>query len=74
MEICTFFTFSHVHQTCFAYNFFGALFQNLFNGFEISMKFCVFYTYLMFFKCSNFEAKCAKNSAKNKKNLLIKCV
>ncbi len=25
-EICTFFTFTHVRQTCFAYNFFGAFF------------------------------------------------
>ncbi len=25
-EICTFSTFTHVRQTCFAYNFFGAFF------------------------------------------------
>jgi hypothetical protein len=42
MEICTFSTFTHVRQTCFAYNFFGAFFKNLFNGFEINMKFCAF--------------------------------
>ena len=30
--------FRHV----FANNFFGAFFQNFFNGFEISVKFCVF--------------------------------
>jgi hypothetical protein len=41
-EICTFSTFTHVHQTCLAYNFFWCLFYNFFNGFEISMKFCVF--------------------------------
>jgi hypothetical protein len=41
-EKCTFFTYTHVRQTCFAYNFFGAFFRNFFNGFEISVKFCVF--------------------------------
>jgi hypothetical protein len=41
-EICTFFTFTHVRQTCFAYNFLCAFFKNFFNRFEISMKFCVF--------------------------------
>jgi hypothetical protein len=30
---------THVRQTCFAYNFFGAFFNNFFNGFEISVKF-----------------------------------
>ncbi len=30
--------FRHVFNN----NFFGAFFQNFFNGFEISMKFCVF--------------------------------
>jgi hypothetical protein len=29
-EICIFFTFTHVRQTCFAYNFFGAFFLQLF--------------------------------------------
>jgi hypothetical protein len=39
-EICTFSTFTHVRQTCFAYNFFGAFGANkFFYGFEISMKF-----------------------------------
>ncbi len=38
-EKCTFFTFNHVRQTCFAYNFF----HNFFNGFEISVKICVFW-------------------------------
>ncbi len=41
-EICTFSTFTHVRQTCFAHNFFGAFLKNFFKGFEISMKFCVF--------------------------------
>jgi hypothetical protein len=34
-EKCTFFTFTHVRQTYFAYYFFGAFFHNFFNGFEI---------------------------------------
>ncbi len=37
--------FSHfysVRQTCYAYNFFGAFLKNFFNGFEISIKFCIF--------------------------------
>jgi hypothetical protein len=41
-EICTFSTFTHIRQTCFAYNFFWCIFLKLFNGFEISMKLCVF--------------------------------
>ncbi len=46
-EICTFSPFTHVRvrQTCFAYNFFSAFLKNFFNGFEISMKFCVFDTF-----------------------------
>ncbi len=49
-EICTFFTFIHVRKICFAYNFFGAFFNNFFNGFEINVKFCVFDTFFDFFK------------------------
>jgi hypothetical protein len=37
-------TFTHICQTCFAYNFF-VHFLKLFNGFEISMKICVFYAF-----------------------------
>jgi hypothetical protein len=29
-EKCTFFTFTHVRQTCFAYNFFWCIFSQLF--------------------------------------------
>jgi hypothetical protein len=43
-EICTFLTFAYVRQTCFAYNFFVAFFNNFFNGFEISVKFSAFLT------------------------------
>ncbi len=44
MKICTFSTFTHVRQTCFAYNLFLFISLKLFNGFEISMKFCFFDT------------------------------
>jgi hypothetical protein len=46
-EICTFFTFTYVPQTCFACNFFLVHFFNFFNGFEISVKFCGFF-YIFF--------------------------
>ncbi len=86
-EICPFFTFTLVRQTCFAYNFFfGAYFYNFFNGFEISVKFCVFlylfyffaenfflgYTVLALFE--NFEAKRAINGSKKQKNVFSICV
>jgi len=38
--------FRHV----FANNFFGTFFKNFFNVFEISVKFCVFYTFFDFVK------------------------
>ncbi len=65
MQICTFSTFTHFRQTCFAYNFFGVPLKNFFNGFEISMKFCVFDLKKLVRLFSNFEAKRAKNGAKN---------
>ncbi len=49
-EICTFFTFTHVRQTCFAFNFFGAFLKNFFIGFEISINFSFFYIFLTFFR------------------------
>jgi hypothetical protein len=64
MEICTFSTFTHVCQTCFAYNFFGAFFKNLFNGFEINMKFCNFDA---FFDC--FSKKIFKGHISTFSNL-----
>ncbi len=33
-----------------AHNFFGAFFQNFFNGFKISVKFCIFFTHIEFLK------------------------
>ncbi len=50
-----FFTFTHVRQTCFAYNLFCAFFNNFFNGFEISVKFCVFDIFFDFFKTNFFK-------------------
>jgi hypothetical protein len=61
--------------------YFGAFFKNFFSEFENSMKFCVFDTFFdifqnKFFKghistFSYFEAKRAKNGAKNKKNYKV---
>jgi hypothetical protein len=44
--------FRHV----FANNFFGSFFQNFFNGFEISVKFCVFDTHIEFLNKNVFLA------------------
>ncbi len=63
-ETCTFFTFTHVRQTCFAYNFGATTFST--DGFKISVKFCVI---LVLF--SIFKAKRAKNSSKNQKTYLV---
>ena len=81
-EKCTFFTFTHVRQTCFAYNFFCAFFHNFFNGFEISVKFCVFWHLFWFFSTkiflkvilvlfSNFDCKCAGNGSKKRKIIFL---
>jgi hypothetical protein len=51
METCTFFTFTHVCQTCFTYNFIVCIFFT-------TKKF--FGVILAFFE--NFEAKRTKNS------------
>jgi hypothetical protein len=56
--------------------FFGAFSNNFFNGFEISVKFCVLDTFFDFLKKKNwvilalfekFEAERAKSSSKIKK-------
>ncbi len=84
-EICTFFTFPHVRQTCFACNFllvhFLQLFQRIRNQREI-LRF--WYLFRFLFKklfgvilalFANFEAKCAKKRLKIKsKNVFCKCV
>ncbi len=57
-----------------------ALFQRIWNQHEILRFFDTFFDFFQkIFKgilvlFSNFEAKRAKNSAKNKKNILSKCV
>ena len=84
-EKCTFFTFTHVCQTCFAYNFFfGAFFHNFFNGFEISVKFCVFWHLFRFFKKKVFLghisifgklwSQTRKKRLKKSKKVFCKCV
>ncbi len=47
-EICSLFTFTHVCQTCFAYNFCVCIFLRFPNRFKISVKFCVFYIFFGF--------------------------
>jgi hypothetical protein len=44
---------AHFHHV-FAYNFFWYIFLNSFNGFEISVKFCVFLHLFDFFNKSFF--------------------
>ncbi len=75
MKICTFSSFTCVCQTYFAYNFFGEFFKTMFNVFKISDTFFDF-SQKNFFKVilvlfSNFEAKLAKNGAKNQKLNLV---
>ncbi len=48
-EICTFSLLLMFVNLVLLITFFGAFFQNFFNGFEISVKFCVFYIFLDFF-------------------------
>ncbi len=83
-EICTFLTFTHVRQTCVAYNFFCVFFNNFFNEFEISMKFCVFWYLFWFFNKKFFSghistffklwSQTRKKRLKKSKNLFCKCV
>ncbi len=84
MEKCTFFTFTHVRQTCFAYNFFCAFFHNFFNRVEISVKFCVFWHLFEFFQKKFFLGHIStffklwrqtrKKRLKKSKNVFSKCV
>jgi hypothetical protein len=61
---------------------FGAFLYNFFNGFRISVKFCIFLISFFIFLpknffgvilplFQNFEAKCAKNGSKNQKTYLV---
>ncbi len=52
-EICTFSTFTHVRQTCFAYNFLWCIFYNFFNGLKINVKLCFFWYLFWFFPEKN---------------------
>ncbi len=74
-EKCTFSSFTHVRQTCFAYNFFSAfkkkLFQWILNQHEILRFFIPFLAILVLF--SNFEAKRAKKRRQKSINVLSKC-
>ncbi len=82
MEKCTFFTFTHVRQTCFAYNFFVVhfftTFQRIRNQREILRfltPFSIFspknYLNVILVLFSNFEAKRARNGSKNQKTYLV---
>jgi hypothetical protein len=80
-ELCTFFTFTHVRQTCFSYNFFLCIFKTFSTDLKSAWNSAFFDTFLtkkIFFgpisTFSNFEANCAKNGAKNQINVLHKCV
>ena len=71
MEICTFSTFTHFRQTCFAYNFFLCIFSQLFQRIRNQREILIF-SKKIFLKAilvpfSNFEAKRAKNGSKNQK-------
>jgi hypothetical protein len=78
-EICTFFTFTYVCQTCFACNFFSVhflqLFQRIQNQREIPRFLISFLVkkkiWVIFALFSNFEDKCAKNGSKNQKTYFV---
>jgi hypothetical protein len=71
----------HISVTSLLITFFGAFFQNVFNGFKISLKFCVFlYPYYIFNKTIvllflalfvSFDCTCAGNGSKNGKFLVF---
>ncbi len=84
-EKCTFFTFSHVRQTCFAYNFFVVHFFTTFStDSKSAWNFAFFDNFFDFFQkkilkvilvlFSNLEAKRARNGLKKSKNVFSKCV
>ncbi len=81
-EKCTFFTFTHVRQTCFGYNFFLVHFFTTFSTDSKSAWNSVFFdTFFDFFQKNlfqvilvlflNFEAKRARNGSKNQKTYLV---
>ena len=75
-----FFTFTHVRQTCFDYNFFLVhflqIFQRIRNQREILRFLISFLIFQKFVFChfstfENFEAKRAKNGSKNQKTYFV---
>ncbi len=54
MEKCTFFTFTHVRQTCFAYNFFWRIFSQLFQRIQNQRKILRFLTPFSIFSKKKF--------------------
>jgi hypothetical protein len=67
-EICTFLLVLMFVKLVLRITIFGAFFKNVFNGFEISVKFCVFYIFLIKKNClvilalfENLEDKRAKD-------------
>ncbi len=81
-EKCTFSTFTHVRQTCFADNFFLVHFVTTFQRIRNQREILRFLTpFSIFFKTkffqvilvlfSNFEAKRARNGSKNQKTYLV---
>jgi len=80
-----FFTFTHVRQTCFAYNFFWRIFSQLFQRIRNQRKiprFLIpilnlkkkkfFWVILVLF--SNFDCKCAENGSKKRKIFFYECI
>ena len=59
-EKCTFFTFTHVRQTCFAYNFFLCIFSQLFQRIRNQCEILRFLTPFSIFskKSKNVFSKC----------------
>ncbi len=85
-EKCTFFTFTHVRQTCFAYNFFWCIFSQLFQRIRNQREIlCFFYTFFDFCQKTFFRSYCIspflklwsqtrKKRLKKSKNVFSKCV
>ncbi len=79
MKICTFFTFAHVRQTCFASKFLCVHLLTTFSTDSKSTWNSAFFDTIFstkFFKghistFSNFEAKRAKNGSKNQETYLV---
>ena len=74
----------HISVKFFLITFFCAFFQNFFNGFQISVKFCIYFIHILnfwpknffslFSTFVNFVCKCAGNSSKKRKIFFYECV